>query len=145
MNLSMNHPLRRSLVKQLIFIDENRIELVNLYLAATRGKEKDYDFFGRYITKIESFLRDFDNRFSPKMDTVYIGCEVSILYNEENEEEKFTICFPDHSNPDDGHVSFLSPVGRQLLLRGVGETLTLTTPLAEVAVTIKDIEFKQYC
>lgn len=75
MNLSYNHPLRRSLIKQLIFIDGNRLDLVDLYLAATPTKDKDYNFFGRYILEVEEFLREFDYSFSPKLDTVFIGSE----------------------------------------------------------------------
>ncbi|MEW9673201.1 GreA/GreB family elongation factor [Ammoniphilus sp. 3BR4] len=97
------------------------------------------------ILEVEKFLREFDYSFSSKLDTVFIGSEVTLLYLKENYLDKYTICFPDQSNPDSGYVSFLSPIGRQIMLRGINEPILLTTPNGEANVIIKDIEFKQYC
>lgn len=145
MNLSYNHPLRRSLIKQLIFIDENRLDLVDMYLAATPIKDKDYNFFGRYILEVEKFLREFDYSFSQKLETVFIGSEVTLYYVEENQLDQYTICFPEQSNPDSKCISLFSPIGRQIILKGINESIRLTTPNGEANVIIKDIEFKQYC
>ncbi|WP_167577670.1 GreA/GreB family elongation factor [Ammoniphilus sp. YIM 78166] len=136
--------MRRSLIQQLVFIDENRLGLIDMYLAATPGKEKDYHFFGRYILEVEKFLRDFDYSFSPKLDTVFIGSEVTLLYIEENQLVQYTICFPEQVNPDSQHISLFSPIGRQIILKGINESILLTTPDGEANVMIKDIQFKLY-
>ncbi|UYP10979.1 GreA/GreB family elongation factor [Priestia megaterium] len=70
--------------------------------------------------------------------------QVSLMYLDNKETEQFTICFPGQSDPDKGNISFLSPVGRQLLLRSAGEKLVLTTPGGNTEVIIKEIKFKSH-
>jgi transcription elongation factor GreA len=60
---------------------------------------------------------------------------------EENETEDYVICYPEQSNPDEGYISFLSPVGRQLLFKNIGEKISLHIPTGELMVTIKEISF----
>jgi transcription elongation factor GreA len=72
---------------------------------------------------------------------VYIGTKVTVWYDEEHETEDYVICFPEQIDPDSGYISFLSPVGRQLLLKEIGESLSLKVPTGEVLVTIKDISY----
>jgi len=66
---------------------------------------------------------------------------VTVLYDEDDETEDFVICLPDQSDPDRGFISFLSPVGRQLLLRKLGEQLSLKIPTGDLQLTIKEISY----
>jgi transcription elongation factor GreA len=70
-----------------------------------------------------------------------IGTKVTVWYEEDNESEDYVICYPEQSDPDRGYISFLSPVGRQLLLKNNGEKLSLKIPTGELIVTIKEISF----
>ena len=72
---------------------------------------------------------------------VYIGTKVTVWYEEDHEEEDYVICYPEQSDPDTGFISFLSPVGKQLLLKNINEKLLLKIPTGEVPVTIKEITY----
>ncbi|MBN6185464.1 GreA/GreB family elongation factor [Aneurinibacillus sp. BA2021] len=144
MNHSLTYyPLRKSLIKQLIYIEENMTELLDLYVSSTMVHDRDFNFFKRYVAEVEAFLSDDESTY-PALSKVLIGSQVAVLFKEDNYVEHFTICFPEQSDPTRGYISFLSPVGRQLLLHALGEEMVLTTPGGETHVAITKIEFKDY-
>ncbi|TWE01062.1 transcription elongation factor GreA [Neobacillus bataviensis] len=141
----MNHSVYLSkeyFVQQLVYIDENIKELINLYLSSTPIHDRLKHFFNIYLLEVEELLRSNKHKssitFFPK---VYIGTKVTVWYDEEHETEDYVICFPEQIDPDGGYISFLSPVGRQLLLKEIGESLSLKVPTGEISVTIKDISY----
>jgi len=141
----MNHSLHLTkdyYVQQLNYIDENIKELTNLYLSSTPIQERLKHFFNLYVLEVEDLLttnkRNEIISFFPK---VFIGTKVTVLYDEENETEDYVICYSEQSDPDLGHISFLSPVGRQLLFKNLGDKVSLKVPTGELLVTIKEISF----
>ncbi|MEH7381152.1 GreA/GreB family elongation factor [Bacillus sp. JJ1533] len=124
--------------EQLQFIDTNFQELKSLYLSSTPLKERDQDFFNSYIRKVESYLK---NEGTEAIPMVFIGTKVTVLFDGENDTEDYSICLPKQTDPDAGCISFLSPVGRQLLLRKVGDNVILNTPAGGLPVTVQSITF----
>jgi transcription elongation factor GreA len=141
----MNHSFHQSkeyFVQQLDYIDENIKELMNLYLSSTPIQERLKHFFNLYVLEVEGLLKiNQKNNFISLFPKVFIGTKVTVLYDEENETEDFVVCFPEHSDPDRGFISFLSPVGRQLLFKNIGERILLKIPTGEILVQIKEISF----
>lgn len=129
-------------VDQLVFIDTNIKDLTDLYLSSTPLHERLKHFFSLYVLEVEELLKQ--NRqagFITRIPKVFIGTKVTVLYDEDGDTEDYVICFPEDSDPDQGFISFLSPVGRQLLLKGVGEQISLRIPTGELPVTIKEISY----
>ncbi|MFJ7725802.1 GreA/GreB family elongation factor [Neobacillus sp. NPDC097160] len=140
----MNHSnfSREFYKQQLVYIDENIKELTTLYLSSTPVQERIKNFFNLYVIEVEDLLSKNRNKgFISLFPKVFIGTKVTVLYDEDNESEDFVICFPEQSDPDRGYISFLSPVGRQLLLRKLGEQLSLRIPTGDLQMTIKDISY----
>lgn len=137
----MNHS-KEYFVQQLVYIDENIKELTNLYISSTPVQERIKHFFSLYLLEVEELLKENQkNGFVSFFPKVYIGTKVTVLYDEDNESEDYVICFPEQSDPDNGYISFLSPVGRQLLLKNNGEKLALKIPTGELPVTIQEISY----
>ncbi|NWQ41434.1 GreA/GreB family elongation factor [Bacillus sp. EB106-08-02-XG196] len=141
----MNHSAyqgRDYFIQQLVYIDENIKELTNLYLSSTPIPDRLKHFFNLYVLEVEDLLKVHQKNnhisFFPK---VLIGTKVTVLYNEDNEAEDYVICYPEQSDPDTGYISFLSPVGRQLLFKNIGEKISLKIPTGELSVTIQEISF----
>lgn len=141
----MNHSTYQSreyFVRQLVYIDENIKELTELYFSSTPIHERLKHFFNLYVLEVEDLLKVNQKNthisFFPK---VLIGTKVTVWYEEDNETEDYVICYPEESDPDRGYISFLSPVGRQLLLKNNGEKLSLKIPTGELLVTIKEISY----
>ena len=144
MSHSNRHPLHNSLVKQLTFIDEKRVELQDLYKANAPNPERNHPFFDVYVNEVEKFLVEFDQQANSSLPKVFIGSQVSVVFEEDNFEDQFTIGFPEQSDPDRGYISVLSPLGRQLLLRSIDEVVPVSTPNGETRVVIRRIDFKDY-
>lgn len=141
----MNHsaPISKEYyVQQLNYIDENIKDLTNLYLSSTPIQERLKHFFNLYVLEVEDLLKtNKKNKSISSFPKVLIGTKVTVFYDEENETEDYVICYPEQSDPDGSLISFLSPVGRQLLFKNIGEKVSLKIPTGELSVTIKDISF----
>ncbi|WP_243355479.1 GreA/GreB family elongation factor [Bacillus litorisediminis] len=129
-------------LEQLVVIDENIKELTELYISSTPVHERRKHFLSLYVLELEELLKQNQKNniisFFPK---VFIGTKVTVMYDDDHETEDYVICFPDQSDPDNGFISFLSPVGRQLLLKKIGEQIMLKVPTGELPVTIREISF----
>lgn len=140
--MNHSHLTKDYYVQQLNYIDENIKELTNLYLSSTPIQERLKHFFNLYVLEVEDLLKANKRKeiisFFPK---VFIGTKVTVLYDEENETEDYVICYPEQSDPDLGYISFLSPVGRQLLFKNLGDKVSIKIPTGELSVTIKEISF----
>ncbi|WP_243299639.1 GreA/GreB family elongation factor [Bacillus litorisediminis] len=138
------NPLRNKefFLEQLVVIDENIKELTELYISSTPVHERRKHFLSLYVLELEELLKQNQKNniisFFPK---VFIGTKVTVMYDDDDETEDYVICFPDQSDPDNGFISFLSPVGRQLLLKKIGEQIMLKVPTGELPVTIREISF----
>lgn len=141
MNRSL-HSNKDFFIEQLSFIEENIQELTNLYISSTPVQERLKHFFNLYVLAVEDLLKqNRKNAGISLFPKVYIGTKVTVLYEDEGDTEDYVICFPEHSDPDRGFISFLSPVGRQLLLKELGEKISLKIPTGELQVTIKEISY----
>ncbi|MGD6844629.1 GreA/GreB family elongation factor [Bacillus infantis] len=141
----MNHNglcSKESFIEQLVYIDENIQELTSLYVSSTPVYERLKNFFHLYVMEVEDLIQsNRKNTIIPSLPKVYIGTRVTVAYEDEDDTEEFLICFPGQTDPDAGCISFLSPVGRQLLLKNRGDKVMLKIPTGELPVIIKDITF----
>ncbi|MDR4888283.1 GreA/GreB family elongation factor [Fredinandcohnia sp. QZ13] len=126
--------------EQLQLIDTNFQELKSLYLSSTPLKERDQNFLSSYINELKSYL---EIEVSGPIPKVFIGTKVTVMFDGDDDTEDYYICLPKQSDPDAGCISFLSPVGRQLLLRKVDDNVLLNTPAGSLPVTIKSITFAE--
>jgi transcription elongation factor GreA len=128
--------------QQLVYIDDHIKELTDLYISSTPIQERLKHFFNLFVLEVEELLaNNLKNDCITSFSKVYLGTKVTVLYEEENETEDYVICYPEQSDPDLGYISFLSPVGRQLLFKNIGEKIRLKIPTGELSVTIKEISF----
>ncbi|WP_370224307.1 GreA/GreB family elongation factor [Cytobacillus sp.] len=143
----MNHSLealteKEYFIKQLTFIDENYQDLNSLYVSSTPLKERKKDFLSIYVSEVEQYIA-LCNQVpgEPPLRKVLIGTKVTVLFDGEDDREDYYICLPDQSDPDNGCISFLSPVGRQLLLKNLGEQTSLIIPSGQLDVVIENISY----
>ena len=73
------------------------------------------------------------------LDKVSIGCQVKILDCEFDEELTYKIVGSTEANSLKGKISNESPVGKALLGKKIGDTVTVTTPAGEFEYKILSI------
>jgi len=140
----MNHSIpsaserKESLVKQLLLLSEEKGRFLDSYFPIPGKDRSDMDqFLTAYTAEVQRLLASGEDVQSPSV--VLIGSKISVEYIDYKETDTFTIVFPEEADPDDNRISFLSPVGRQLLLSGLNERLAIAAPAGSMQVTITSI------
>lgn len=137
-NLKTNHQSEIDFYYQQIeFIEKNKQELTMQWQELPQ--EKSNRFFDIYLLHLENYMASYLANIKPQMDIVLIGSRISIMYLEDDEEESYTICFPDKVDPDNGKISIFSPIGRQLLMKKLGEEIQLDIPTGTLNIKIVSI------
>ncbi len=73
-------------------------------------------------------------------DKVRFGARVTVL-NGDGDERTYLICGVDEAEPETGAVSWISPIAKALLGRGIGDEVTLRLPRGEQMLEIVEIEY----
>ena len=72
-------------------------------------------------------------------EEVVLGRRVTVVEEDEDEEETFRIVGPAEANPLKGRVSYESPLGQALLGREVGDVVTVDAPAGNISFRITAI------
>jgi transcription elongation factor GreA len=72
-------------------------------------------------------------------DGVQLGCRVTVLADDGN-EERFFLVGSAEAKPGDGRISNESPMGRALLGHRIGDAVEVATPSGKLTFTVKSIE-----
>ena len=96
------------------------------------------------INELEAILQNYklidEDEFSA--DTVNRASKVTVKDMETKEEETYQIVGPQQANPLKGRISDESPVGKALLGKKKGATITVETPAGMLKYKIVNIEKK---
>lgn len=71
-------------------------------------------------------------------NAVFIGSKVTIAYPDSGEVDELTIVYPGEADPDCNRISFLSPLGKQLLMRAAGDVATVEVPSGPMRLHIRE-------
>jgi transcription elongation factor GreA len=106
----------------------------------TAAKEEQAFLEGR-ILELETILRNIAiiDDLAKSQDEVGIGCHVTIQ-EEGFPPETYHMVGPKEADPANGRISHESPIGRVLLGRKKGETVSADTPAGAIHLKILKIE-----
>ena len=101
---------------------------------AAKDEQRDIEARIEELKNAEVFVEE-----EADLDKVSIGCQVKILDCEFDEELTYKIVGSTEANSLKGKISNESPVGKALLGKKVGDTVTVTTPAGEFEYKILSI------
>lgn len=144
----MNHSpelFREAIVRQLVYFDENKIPFLDEYfpryeVPAQQRTEVEKQL-GRYTQTLQAMIRNTESFEEELRRTIIIGSEITYKYTDDDEMETVKLCFPEQSDPDQGHISFLSPIGLRLLSSTVQDTVNISTPSGNISLNILEAKF----
>lgn len=104
------------------------------------AKDEQRDIEAR-IEDIEKILKNAEVVVEEEveLDKISVGCTVRILDCEFNEELEYKIVGSTEANSLKGKISNESPVGKALLGKKVGDTVTVETPAGEFSYKVLSI------
>ncbi|MHA0857037.1 GreA/GreB family elongation factor [Paenibacillus sp. CMAA1364] len=144
MNLSMIlQNSNTQLVNQLVFFDEEKKFFLMQYIPDDLKEKKKVDqILSIYTTSLERIISEQNEDSLHAM--VLIGSEVTLRYADDGYEEKYVIVFPHRADPSKNWISFLSPIGLQLLMTRKGETYEFVVPSGHIEVIIQEVKYMNY-
>ncbi len=138
----LSRTMFENLVKHLVDIEDGKSKLFEKYFLEPSKERNEYEeIFDNYITKIDRIIRsttvtdDAENCIPFSI----IGSEVEVKDTESHETFRFRIVPPFQENVGSTDVSCLSPVGKSLLLKKVGEKAVVNAPAGVFCYQIKSI------
>lgn len=105
------------------------------------AKDEQRDIEAR-IEEIEKILKNAEVVVEDEvnLDKISIGCTVRVFDIDYDEEIEFKIVGSTESNSLQGRISNESPVGKALLGRKVGDTITVETQAGEISYKVLKID-----
>jgi transcription elongation factor GreA len=141
-NLFMNPRLdayRTDFISQLLYFDEEFSEELSRTSVGLAEKNKVISLAEQYCAQLDHLLKQGE-QILQSAPRVLIGSKVTIRYEPDQDEDSYVLVLPNFSNIDDGHISFLSPLGMNLLLGQVGDLVEVNSPAGMYQVRIIKIE-----
>lgn len=105
------------------------------------AKDEQRDIEAR-IEELEKILKNAEVVVEDEVDleTINVGCTVSVYDKEFEEEMEFKIVGSTEANSLQGKISNESPVGKALIGRKVGETVTIETQAGMIEYEVLKID-----
>ncbi|GGH47115.1 GreA/GreB family elongation factor [Paenibacillus silvae] len=130
---------REKLVSQLLTLGEEKRTFLDAYFDVHNPERVQLDKqLMAYTERVEQLLAGPDEQLG---SVVLIGSKIELEYVDFHTSDTLTIVMPEEADPDAGQISFLSPVGRQLLLGDKGEIRAISTPAGSMRIRIADIQW----
>lgn len=135
-------PEYENLVAHLVKLEENKSNLIDEYFPHRTKERRE---FSELITK---YLREIDKVVSNKtlveesvktFPFVIIGSTVEICDLDSQEVLQYTIGGPYYEKTTNTYISYLSPVGKVLLLKRIGDVVSVATPSGTYSYEVKAI------
>jgi transcription elongation factor GreA len=141
-NVTLSKPMFENLVLHLVNIENEKEGLIEgFFPKPSMGRLKLRSFLDDYITGIDFLIKNkvsvvdkSDNSFP----FVIIYCKTEVLDLKTREKLQYRIVSP-YDNLKTGDVSFLSPVGKSLLMKEVGDEVTIDAPGGKLNYKIQSI------
>jgi transcription elongation factor GreA len=143
-SIAISRKVFEVLVKHLVDIEEKQVQLLDKYYPdITKEREAFEDLLNVYIKKIEGIICNAEvlDGEADKCPFIIIGSIVELENIDYNEIERYHIISPFESGIY-SHIdfaSFLSPVGKALLLKEVEDEISIENPMGHCTYIIRSI------
>ncbi|PZE20882.1 hypothetical protein CBW46_009280 [Paenibacillus xerothermodurans] len=135
----LTNGFRDGLLKQLVYFDENKYNLLDKFASSTDFEKNQIDrLVKHYQKRVENILAGFHEDLL--QSRVLIGSKVLLQFENEDQTETYHIVLPDETNYDNC-ISFLSPLGKGLLFAQCKDTIAIHTPQGEQRVLVLKNEY----
>jgi transcription elongation factor GreA len=141
----MSHSLlyqgsRAQLVNQLVYFDDEKINFLNQYFPERNQKRHIVEeTLSVYCSTLERIINDLSEE---NLNSIaLVGSKLELRYLDDGSTESYTIVFPNQADPNRNLISFLSPIGFQLLMAQTNVKYKLDIPSGETLVRVEGIKF----
>ncbi len=140
-------------LRKLVNVERTKVvqEVADAAAQGDRSENAEYIYGKKRLREIDRRIRSLTNRLEnavvvkPKAqagpaDVVRFGAQVEIE-DENGQRRTYVLLGPEESDPDNGRLSFKSPLGQSLMKRRVGDVVTVKRPAGDIDVEIVSISY----
>ncbi|MES2546486.1 MAG: transcription elongation factor GreB [Pseudomonadota bacterium] len=116
-----------------------------------RSENGDYIYGKRRLRQIDSRCRHLmrrmdlaeivDSSLQQHLEKVFFGAWVTLFNLADDSEHTYRIVGKDELEPSKGYISWVSPLAKAMLGKGLGDTVKVITPKAEEVFEVVDIRY----
>ena len=118
-----------------------------------RSENGDYIYGKRRLRQIDGRCRHLmkrmdlaeivDSNLQQHLEKVFFGAYVTLFNLADDSEHTYRIVGKDELEPTKGYISWVSPLAKAMLGKGLGDTVRVITPKGDEAFEVIDIRYKQ--
>lgn len=116
-----------------------------------RSENGDYIYGKRRLRQIDSRCRHLmrrmdlaeivDSSQQQHLEKIFFGAWVTLFNLDDESEHTYRIVGKDEIEPSKGFISWISPLAKAMLGKGIGDTVRVVTPKGEETYEVVDIRF----
>ncbi|MFA5528013.1 MAG: GreA/GreB family elongation factor [Peptostreptococcales bacterium] len=134
----------QALLDHLEMIENEKVKVIEKFFSGETEEKREFEaYINHYIFEVQQRIKDFENDSNKYHHPfVIIGSIVEVEDLEDGEVMRLDIISPFFKDTDYtlDCASYLSPIGRGLLLKGLGDIARIDTPTGSIEYKIKLIE-----
>ena len=138
-------------LNQLASLERPRVvqEVADAAAQGDRSENAEYTYGKKKLREIDRRIRFLSKRLDDAVVVkqaegahveVRFGARVTVV-DEHEKRSVYSIVGPDEANPSEGKISFQSPLGKALMKRKVGDTVTVTRPAGDIDLEVVSIDY----
>jgi transcription elongation factor GreB len=126
-------------------------EVADAAAQGDRSENAEYVYGKKRLREIDRRVRFLTKRLESavvvaveevrNIDEVRFGATVEVQ-DENGKRSRYRVVGPDEAAPSEGRISFESPLGRALMKRRVGDTITVRRPAGEIDIEVLAIVYE---
>ena len=139
-------------LSNLLHVERPRVvqEVSDAAAQGDRSENAEYIYGKKRLREIDRRIRFLTKRLDsavvvkadePKRDVVFFGATVEVE-DEDGARKRYQIVGSDEVAPNEGRISFQSPLGKALLKRKVGDVVVVRRPAGEIELQICAISYE---
>ena len=114
--------------KHIEIIKDERKQTLEQYFTKSISERNSFnDFLDHYLEQMEELIQSANNSETIEVPFIFIGCDVEVEDLDTKEIINYHLTDPIQERIGDNDVSYLSPVGRSLLLKKTGDIIKVKT------------------
>lgn len=127
-----------------ISLNLNKILYLYMGLLYIYGKRRlrQIDSRCRHLMRRMDLAEIVDSSQQQHLEKVFFGAWVTLYNLDDETEHVYRIVGKDELAPSKGYISWISPLGKAMLGRTIGDTVRLTSPKGDESFEVIDIRYK---
>lgn len=139
---TLNPKTHENLIQHLVNIEDAKTQLIDNYFPGVSVQRTEaIEMLDNYIAQLDSLLQQVQvaENADPQFPMVVVGSRVTVRDMDTQETFTLRITPPFQDKFDSDDVSILSPVGKALLTKKVGDIVHIKTPGGAICYLVESI------